>query len=76
MSTGQKPSAKPITLGWEHVIYTAFGALGCYLGVWVGPSLHKWEHSAPDLYAAFAGMGIGYILAAILNGMIAGMRGK
>ena len=79
MSTGQKPATKPATWGWENAVYTLFGALGCYVGVWVGPLIHtwdpaKWETPMPDLYAAIGGMGIGYALAAILNGMIVGMR--
>jgi hypothetical protein len=74
MSTGQKQPTKPATHGWEGVVYTIFGALGCYFGVWVGPHIHKWEHDSPDVYAAIGGMGIGFLLASILNGMIVGMR--
>jgi hypothetical protein len=80
MSTGPKPPVKQASWGWENAIYTLFGAIGCYVGVWVGPSIHEWKPewipSMPDLYAAIGGMGIGFILASIANGMIAGMRGK
>jgi hypothetical protein len=68
------PPSKLQTGGWEHVVYTLFVALGTYLGVWLGPSIHEWKSSAPDLYGAIAGMGIGFVLGSIANGFIAGVR--
>jgi hypothetical protein len=67
----------PVGLGghWERVLYAFCGALGCFLGVWLGPKLTSWESaSVPDPYGAIGGLGVGFILASFLNGFLAGLR--
>jgi hypothetical protein len=75
MASEPKPSAKPLPNYWERVLYCVFGALGCFLGVWLAPSITGWSHeNGPDPFGALGGMGLGFGLASVLDGVVAGMR--